>query len=225
LPTHQPNPGASKWVGRIARRYDKMRVGKPGLIEDSRIVDAFLDTCEPGSTVVDMGAGTGQAVRSVLDRGLHYIGVDISADMIAMCEQKIAGDPRARAFVSDARTTPLSDMAGHYLISVRFVKWLSTDQMVFDALKEFRRVCQRRALINIKVPVPGKRSPERRSRLAYAIKMRSFSRRPRSSAIEPLAFEDLGDRAGWKVIEIIDNPITRGSRFYLLESLKDRKIG
>jgi ubiquinone/menaquinone biosynthesis C-methylase UbiE len=218
MSAQQPNVGARKWFGHKARRYDKMRIGRPGLIEDFRIVDAFLDTCEPGSTVADIAAGTGRAVRAVLDRGLHYIGGDISADMIAICQQKIAGDPRAKTFVSDARSTPLPDGAADYLISVRFLKWLQTNEMVLDALREFRRICRIRALINVKIPVEGKHQRELLSRFAYALKNRTLVRRPRSSSIAPSEFEALCSQANWTVIKQINNTVTKGSRFYLLDA-------
>ncbi len=213
------NPAAQKYVGSVALRYDEKRAAKNHRhIDDSRITEAFLDKCNPGSTVADIPTGTGRALRAVLDRGFRYVGIDVSPHMIAVCKKKIAGDSRAQAFVADARSTGLSDGAADYLISIKFIKWLPTEQMVFDALTEFRRICRKRALVNVKIAVD---KPKLRRtflfRILRALRQRSPANLP-SSTIEPATFEALSERVGWTIVEIIDNPVIRGSRFYVLEA-------
>jgi len=203
------NPAAKIYVGEVAATYNEIRVHKPKNIEDGRILEVFLDACESGSTIVDVPAGTGRAVTPILSRKLSYIGVDISPDMLEICRQEIADRPNASLMRSDARRIPLPAHSIDYLVSIKLIKWFPTDQMVLEALTEFRRVCRGRALVSVKIktsPTPWFKRFAKRS-----------SRRPDGRAMEEECFEVLCGRSGWTVVERHQNRVKSCTRFYVLE--------
>src|SRR5262245_32040276 len=46
-------------------------------------------TMQPGDTVLELGCGDGYLAQLLLQRGVHYRGLDISQGMIAMAEQRV----------------------------------------------------------------------------------------------------------------------------------------
>ncbi len=206
------NPAASKYVGDVAKNYDERRKDKPITKADDAFIAKFLDSCEQGAKVLDLPAGTGRAVSAVLDRQLHYIGADISEDMLAVCKQKIGDRSDARTIVVDARSTGLPDDAVDYLISIKFMKWLPDDDFVTDVLKEFRRVCRKSAIVNIKV--------DKNISLSKKIigLLRSHSSRPHARFFNEDRFANLCSQAGWTVREVVENPESKGRvKFFVLD--------
>jgi len=65
----------------------------------------------PGETVVDIGCGTGNLTRALLDRLStkgRVVAVDFSPGMVAVARRKIA-DPRVAWNIADARRLPMED--------------------------------------------------------------------------------------------------------------------
>jgi ubiquinone/menaquinone biosynthesis C-methylase UbiE len=61
---------------------------------------------EPGSTVVDVGCGSGRAVAELTGRGAHAIGVDLDPAMLAAAHTRF---PDIDVRVADAADLPLPD--------------------------------------------------------------------------------------------------------------------
>jgi ubiquinone/menaquinone biosynthesis C-methylase UbiE len=61
---------------------------------------------EPGSTVVDVGCGSGRAVAELTGRGAHAIGVDLDPAMLAAAHARF---PDIDVRVADAADLPLPD--------------------------------------------------------------------------------------------------------------------
>ena len=67
----------------IASRWDAARRDFFG--HEREYADALLATAEPGSTVLDLGCGTGRPIADyVISRGYRVIGVDQSREMLAV---------------------------------------------------------------------------------------------------------------------------------------------
>lgn len=144
-------PANNLYVGKEARRYDLGRITNPVTLEDDAAIVRFLDTCWPGYRLADVPCGTGRALTPVIERGLEYWGADTSQDMLALCGKKIPRGMHAELVQANALSLPWPSDSFEALLSFKFLKWLPRDEDVHTALREFRRICHGRALINVKI--------------------------------------------------------------------------
>jgi SAM-dependent methyltransferase len=70
--------------GEVAENYDRYRPAYPGAVVDDLIDLAAL---EPGSLVLEVGAGTGKATALFAERGIHVLAVEPSAEMAAVARR------------------------------------------------------------------------------------------------------------------------------------------
>lgn len=203
-------PADTVYFGKAATSYDKGRLGNPVTIEDDEVIQEFLSTCEINSVLIDVPCGTGRATKAVLDRGLTYIGLDISSDMLQELERKFPNSGKLRIIESSALSIPIEDSSSDYLVSFKFLKWLPNDDTVFLALKEFRRVCRGRALINVKIS-DGKTKWSAREVVDRARKI--VDRKKLGTAarvIDKSKFENMCNSAGWEIVQIKVNTASNG---------------
>jgi SAM-dependent methyltransferase len=67
--------------------------------------DRFIEYLAPGSTVLDLGCGSGRPVAlNLVQRGFHVTGVDVSPTMISLCRSRM---PKQEWIVSDMRNVAL----------------------------------------------------------------------------------------------------------------------
>jgi ubiquinone/menaquinone biosynthesis C-methylase UbiE len=214
---NKPNPAALKYFGEVARNYDSRRAGRQVTIEDDLIIEKFLDSCDRDCVIADIPAGTGRAAPSVLKRGYSYIGIDFSEDMLDICRRRIGENPNARLLQGDARSIPLKDKEVDNLLCIKFIKWLLTNEMVVDCLREFRRVCKGRVLLNIKITEDGMAG----GGLSNLIMgLNGFFRTKRKIApikLTAAAFEEMCITTGWSIAETFENPVAGHVRFYVLK--------
>jgi len=141
-----------KYRGEVAARYDEKRAVKDVIRRDQAIVENYLSKVAPGSSVLDIPAGTGRFIQFCLNRGLRYTGVDISPDMLDVARTKVpAGATNVELRVADARALPFGDDAFDYAIIIKFIKWLPNLELLIDVLKEIKRVTRKEAFVQIKV--------------------------------------------------------------------------
>lgn len=149
----QDIPAAKMYFGKIATEYDIEREHEPLDVRDQEIVESILDKFPRGTSLLDVPAGTGKYIKATIDRGIIYKGVDVSDDMIKQAHLKLSilGDQAENVDlrVSDARKLPFEDNSIDYILSVKFIKYLSTLQMFEDVLKEFERVVKIGAFIQV----------------------------------------------------------------------------
>jgi len=84
-------PGLETTFNTVAEQYDRMRPTYVAeLYDDVWVYGGF------GADVraVEVGIGTGQATRPVLDRGASVTAVELGSDLAAFCARKFAGNPR-----------------------------------------------------------------------------------------------------------------------------------
>jgi ubiquinone/menaquinone biosynthesis C-methylase UbiE len=214
---NKPNPAALKYVGEIARKYDSRRAGRDVTIEDDVIIEKFLESCDRDCVIADIPAGTGRAAPPVLNRGCSYIGIDFSEDMLDICRRRIGGNPKARLLQGDARSLPLKNKEVDYLLCIKFIKWLQTREMVVDCLREFRRVCKGRVLLNIKI-TDDRTTGRSLSKLISGLHGLFRTRRKIAPlSLTAAAFEEMCRTAGWSIVETFENPAAGHVRFYVLK--------
>ncbi|TDC48664.1 class I SAM-dependent methyltransferase [Jiangella ureilytica] len=73
-----------------AELYDRCRPGYPEAIFDDL---GDLAGLGPGSRVVEIGPGTGQATRRLVDRGAEVVAVELGANLAAVLRARTAGQP------------------------------------------------------------------------------------------------------------------------------------
>ena len=237
-------PASKRYFGKIAETYDEIRQNKPLTKADDVIIEQFLNDCSEQSTIIDVPCGTGRAVHPVLSKGHTYIGVDISEAMLSNCRKKIGNNQKAHTLIADARHLPLADGEADYLLCIKFIKWLPTNDIIADVLREFRRVCAGRALINVKIKPQGYRKIKKRftklikvflrrllkifnkgkenkqssmNQLVGSMKEINPVENCNTRSIEPAIFENICQSVGWTIVKI-NNPVSKGKvRFYILE--------
>lgn len=210
-------PASKLYYGNEASSYDAGRIGNPVTEEDDKMIHRFIKDASPNSTFADIPCGTGRALIAVISSGHKYKGADISKDMLNECFKKLAPDMSVELEIADARELPWHDKSCDYLLSFKFIKWLPSDEHVFEVLKEFRRVCKVSALVNVKL---SKTKPEYswrelKDKWFKLIDLIKFGTTARSMKREN--FEVMCERAGWKIVSIYENNASNGIVFnYIL---------
>ena len=78
---------AKTFFDAIATRYDRVFAREPS--EMRAHVDRALDAIGPGARdVLDLGVGTGLELPRLLDAGHRVVGLDVSKEMIALCNNR-----------------------------------------------------------------------------------------------------------------------------------------
>lgn len=158
-------PAMKKYFGETAAIYDATRMRKATTQKDQATVENYLAKVPPGSSVLDIPAGTGRFIRFCLSRGLLYTGVDISPDMLEVARSKIPAVPtNVDLRVADARALPFANDSFDYAIVVKFIKWLpGVDDLTF-VLREIGRVTRKEMFVQIRTVQSSR--PSRATRVA-----------------------------------------------------------
>ncbi len=147
----------NKYVGLAASEYERRRNQMPRWHQELEVVKTYVDGIKEGSSVLDVPFGTGRFVDNYVNRKLSVFGVDISPDMIFSARQSLGKTfAKCNVQVADAEALPFSDNAFDYVISIRFIKWLPTLEIVEKVLSEFARVSRSEIFLQVKV-VPDRR--------------------------------------------------------------------
>lgn len=113
----------------VANIYDR---GRPGYPEE------LYDVLEPlqGLLVLEGGAGTGMASRSLLRRGARVVAFDISSDML---EHAVERSPELSVVVADGATSPFRDECCDVLCFAQAWHWLDNQLRCTEAARVLRR--------------------------------------------------------------------------------------
>jgi SAM-dependent methyltransferase len=124
------HPSVLQGFGEAAEAYERARPSYPADAVDWLSGQLGLG---PGSTVVDLAAGTGKLTRLLLPTGATVIAVEPVDAMRAQLEANVPG---AQAVSGYAEQIPLADGAADAVTVAQAFHWFATD----EALTEIARV-------------------------------------------------------------------------------------
>jgi len=87
------NPDARFW-DRMARRYARSRIGDMAGYE--RTLDRTRELLTEDQDVLELGCGTGTTALQLAPAAGSYLATDLSSEMIAIANEKLAADPRPK---------------------------------------------------------------------------------------------------------------------------------
>lgn len=127
---------------REAGAYDAHRDSDPypRLVEDSVALDV-LDL-RPEHVVVDAGCGTGRQIPGLLTRSARVIGLDHSAEMLAIARERVArGDEgRVELYEADLRSLPLEDASADRVLCFETLQHVPTAEFRLAVVQDLLRV-------------------------------------------------------------------------------------
>lgn len=214
-------PASQAYVGTRAQRYDCEREGKQKTILDQSIVERFLAAFPAGSKILDVPAGTGRFIDFCHERNLIYYGVDISQDMLIEAQRKISRRnlyATHSLYRADARAMPFPNEMFDGAISVKFIKWLPSIELIEVFLREMKRVVHGEMMVQATIRLEKKR-PTLFDKLRYKIRSKKeIKLEPRYCTQEEL--DKVFASVGLHVVNIVErekkNTAQTCIRFYVL---------
>ncbi|MEU9337013.1 class I SAM-dependent methyltransferase [Streptomyces sp. NPDC048290] len=123
-PDDRPEESRRSRLSRIfdedAELYDRARPGYPAALYDDL---AELAGAGPGSRVLEVGCGTGQATVPLVRRGCRVVAVEAGARMAAVARRKLAGTD-AQVVTADFETWPLPAEPFDLVLAATSFHWL-----------------------------------------------------------------------------------------------------
>jgi ubiquinone/menaquinone biosynthesis C-methylase UbiE len=114
----------------VAESYERRRPTYP-----AALLEWLADRLQlsPGTTVIDLGAGTGKLTRDLVPTGAHVIAVEPLPEMRAQLEAAVPG---AKVLAGSAEELLLPDESVDAVVAASAFHWFDTDR----ALEEIHRV-------------------------------------------------------------------------------------
>ena len=126
---------------RVARGFDSTadayERGRPGYPQEAVDALAAVLGLGPGTTVVDLGAGTGKLTRLLVPTGARVVGVEPLAGMRAELARAL---PQGEVHDGTAHAMPLPSGSAHAVVAAQAFHWFADE----DALAEIHRVLRPR---------------------------------------------------------------------------------
>ncbi len=123
--------------------YDTIGVNyRSNRVADRRIIEKIIEllNLSPGSTIADVGAGTGNYANALASRGYWLKAVEPSKEM----QRQAIPNERVEWFLDSAESIPLSDDSVDGLIVILALHHFSSLPM---AAKEMRRLCSQGPIV------------------------------------------------------------------------------
>jgi SAM-dependent methyltransferase len=118
--------------GNAAREYELGRPRWPAELIDRVAEELELDA---GSTVLDLGAGTGKLTRDLVPRFGGVLAVEPDAEMRAVLEEVVPG---AEALAGSAEAIPLADDSVDAVFTAEAFHWFASDETVAEIERVLR---------------------------------------------------------------------------------------
>lgn len=149
-------------IERSAKEAAQIAIAPPRRDQVERFLNPPSDTAFPleyafwllgdvrGKTVLDFGCGTGENIVPLVERGARVIGIDISAELIALARQRLAlAKLEADVRVASAYETGLPDGSVDVIFCIALVHHLDIERVC----QEMRRVLAKDGKIILKEPI------------------------------------------------------------------------
>jgi SAM-dependent methyltransferase len=106
---------------RVASLYDQYRRGYP-----LEVVDQIVDAAgiRPGDHLLEIGPGTGQLTRPLLERGMRVTAVELGPDLAAIARRKLGGFPDVHIHVAAFEDWGLPSEPFKAVVSATAFHWL-----------------------------------------------------------------------------------------------------
>ncbi|MFI6359494.1 class I SAM-dependent methyltransferase [Streptomyces sp. NPDC050743] len=118
-----------------AELYDRARPGYPPELYDDL---AELAGARPGSRVLEVGCGTGQATVPLARRGCRITAVEAGPSMAALARRNAAGAGTVEVVTAEFETWPLPDEPFDAVVSATAVHWIDPAVRVAKAADALR---------------------------------------------------------------------------------------
>jgi SAM-dependent methyltransferase len=115
------NPLARAGFSRTAEQYERAR---PTYADDAMRWIADEARLGPGTTVVDLGAGTGKLTRLLVGTGAHVVAVEPLEEMRAQLSRVLPG---VEALGATADAVPLPDASARAVTAAQAYHWFGPD--------------------------------------------------------------------------------------------------
>lgn len=118
-----------------AELYDRVRPGYPAALFDDL---AELTGIGPGTRVLEIGPGTGQATLPLARRGCQVIAVELGPDLAAVARRNLAGFPSVEVVTAAFEEWPLPAQPFDLVVAATAFHWLDPTlriDKVADALR------------------------------------------------------------------------------------------
>jgi SAM-dependent methyltransferase len=116
--------------GEDAAAYDRTRPVAPDAVFDEIV---RLAGWAPGSAVVEIGPGTGQATRQLARRGLRIVAIEIDPRLAARARENLAGFPEVEVVTTSFEEWIAGDSVFDGVIACNSFHWLDPDTRFQDA--------------------------------------------------------------------------------------------
>ncbi|NLF02368.1 MAG: class I SAM-dependent methyltransferase [Anaerolineales bacterium] len=127
---------ASTVAERIAMLYDATVPGWPDELAFYREMAA--EARGAGQAVLELGCGTGRVALRLAEEGTRVVGLDISADMLAVARAKSAGMPNVRWVQGTMRSFWIGEAFGLVIIPGHSFQAMLTPEEQYDCLTSIR---------------------------------------------------------------------------------------
>jgi len=118
-----------------AELYDRVRPGYPPALFDDL---AGLAGMGPGSRVLEIGPGTGQATVPLAERGCRVVAVELGADLAAVVRRNLARFPAVEVVAAAFEDWPLPSEPFDLVLAATSFHWLDPAVRVVKAADALR---------------------------------------------------------------------------------------
>jgi ubiquinone/menaquinone biosynthesis C-methylase UbiE len=130
---------------RVASIYDETRRLPPAILQ--RVADAIIDltgmvpTTDWTPTYLELGVGTGRIALPLIERGVHFTGVDISEEMLQRLREKLAAHSlKADILRADITQLPFPSASFDVVIAVHVLHLVPEwHKALYEAQRVLRR--------------------------------------------------------------------------------------
>ena len=118
-----------------AERYDRARPGYPATLFDDL---AELGTIGPGSRVLEIGPGTGQATLPLAERGCQVVAVELGAELAAVARRNLARFPTVEIVTAAFEEWPLPAERFDLVLAATAFHWIDPSVRVDKVAEALR---------------------------------------------------------------------------------------